>query len=66
MALKGIQMDFRMFLPTNVLTLGRMCWAAVAVALLATVSASGVQAQTYNIRPGDTLRIEVAYHLRWR
>ncbi len=52
-------MDFRMFRPMNILQLGRMCWATLAVALLTTVLAPGAQAQTYNIRPGDTLRIEV-------
>lgn len=52
-------MDFRMFRPINIVALGRMCWAALAVAMLITVSTAEVQAQSYNVRPGDTLRIEV-------
>ncbi len=52
-------MDFRMFRPKNAITLGRMLWVALAVAVLTTTSSPEAQAQTYTIRPGDTLRVEV-------
>lgn len=59
MALKGIKMKFRIFSPVNVMMQARLCWMALVVGICATITASDAHAQSYKIRAGDTVRVEV-------
>jgi len=52
-------MNFWMFLRTHVLRPSFFCWMALVVAIGATVAPSDAYAQSYKLRAGDTVRVEV-------